>query len=206
MRRYRSSLHVVVVLDRIGKICKLIDLAFSRPSRGKYDKSQDRRGLFENTIFHFRGEFGTESPPRSELEPMLIVNGGIVKDTLASLFDTDNERALPNDDDHSDHVGNDRGERSPQQRRPLPRRIVLFQASASSPERDAAALSRELRALAERSTGVHGLPKDCGKIGGAWPGVCVEVVRPLWLVDSIGAFRALTPSDLHRVALPETTK
>lgn len=136
---------------------------------------------------------------------MLIVNGGIVEDTLASLFDTANERNLARDDDDSDHAGNDRRKRSPQQQRPRLRRVVLFQASASSPERDAVALSRELRALAEKSAGMHGLPGACGKTGGAGLGVCVEVVRPLWLVDSIGAFRALTPSDLHRVALPETS-
>lgn len=65
---------------------------------------------------------------------MLLDNGGAVAETLASLFNANGKNSSVGDD-HT--VGNGI------------RRVVLFQASAKSPERDAEALARELAILAE---------------------------------------------------------
>lgn len=145
--------------------------------------AQDRLGLFHDTVFYFRGEFGTESPPRSELEPMLMANGGIVVETLRALLS------------RSDGAGSGSRER----RR---RRVVLFQASPSAPERDARALAKELLSVGRPSPPIGGSGASRGR--GREIGVGeVEILRPLWLVDSIGSFRVLAPSDVHRVSLPE---
>lgn len=108
---------------------------------------------------------------------MLLANGGAVRETLASLLNANSEST----------VGCSSSTR----------RIILFQASASSPERDAEALAGDLVALADPSL------KERVSSGAGAEGGGVEVMRPLWLVDSIGSFRAVPPSDLHKVVLPE---
>lgn len=90
--------------------------------------------------------------------------------------------------------GNDQ-DGSAASRQQRPRRVVLFQASGSSPQRDAESLATQLAALElERAR-----QRDVG-VGE------VEIMRPLWLVDSIGSFRVLKPTDLHRVVLPQVLR
>lgn len=86
-----------------------------------------------------------------------------------------------------------------------PQRIVIFHPSAASPQEDARVLARELNAFDKAS-----FPQS-SQSGGGGGGVgrvadrgAVEVLKPLWLVDSIGCFRALKPTVLHRVDLPES--
>lgn len=119
---------------------------------------------------------------------MLLANGGIVAQTLELLCNW-----------HGSSGGHDK-DRGDSRRR----RIVLFQASASYPQEDVRALATELAALEEVSV----LP---GPEGGSTRRISgreewgVEVMRPLWLVDCVGSFRMLNPTDLHRVSLPRVT-
>lgn len=160
---------------------------------------QDRPGLFLDTIFHFRGEFGTESPPRSELEPMLKANGGIVAETLRSLFSRRDVLPVGSSGGGGTGVEVDSNGNSERRRR----RIVLFQALASSPEHDARALARDLASLSKSSSTTGSTSSGQGRAMGVAGGGEVEVMRALWLVDCIGSFRVLNPTHVHKVALPD---
>lgn len=183
--------------------------------------SQDRPGLFQGISFHFRGQFGTTgSPPRSELEAMLLANGGRVMSTIGSLFARpDGARGGCGDDGVSrrndggsntgggSSSGSSGGSGSGGWR---PRRVVIFQPSSDSPEEDARVLEEDLAAAAEaekelsrhsqRVASEGARPRGVGAGGGAGPdNTAIEVVKPIWLVDSVGCFRVLRPSVHHRL-------
>lgn len=155
--------------------------------------------MFHGTTFYFRGHFGTESPPQSELEPMLLDNGGTVAGTIDALF-----RRQPGEGGGSGSAGGGRRDGSSTSSSGCwrPPRVVIFQPSASSQEEDLRALARELAVHSKAwvSTG----SESGGGSRRDWD--AVEVVKPLWLVDSVGSFRVLQPTVLHRVNLPDATR
>ncbi|CAM9689637.1 unnamed protein product, partial [Ectocarpus sp. 13 AM-2016] len=129
------------------------------------------------------GQFGTTgSPPLSDLESMLLANAGKVVSTLGSLCGA-RSTAL------GFSGGGGGGGGSGGWR---PRRVVIFQ--PSSPDEDQQALEEKklaaaLAAEAELSRqGSKSAPRSgggCGRDDGG-VGVVVDVVRPIWLVDSVG--------------------
>lgn len=171
---------------------------------------QGRPGLFEGITFHFRGEFGTTgSPPLSELEPMLLVNGGKVVKTIRSLFTRPTEAGGEGEGRRGSGGGGGSGSGSGEggSGRWRPRRVVIFQPSSASPAKDARALQRELVTLAEvdpspQSTSSESARSGSGSGSGGRGGaenMAVEVVKPIWLVDSVGCFRVLKPTVQHRL-------
>ncbi|CAM9679221.1 unnamed protein product [Ectocarpus sp. 6 AP-2014] len=167
----------------------------SAPTRSRLAHADvDRPGLFQGITFHFRGQFGTTgSPPLSDLESMLLANAGKVVSTLGSLCGA---RSNPLGSG-SGGGGGSGGWR--------PRKVVIFQ--PSSPDEDQRALEEKklaaaLAAEAELSRqGSESAPRDGGGYGrdDDGVGVVVDVVRPIWLVDSVGCFRVLKPAVHHRV-------
>lgn len=155
---------------------------------------QDRPGLFQGITFHFRGQFGTTgSPPLSDLESMLLANAGKVVSTLGSLYGA---RSIPLGSG-SGGGGGSGGWR--------PRKVVIFQPSSSDEDQRALEekkLAAALAAEAELSRqGSESAPRGGGGCGRDDDRVVVviDVVRPIWLVDSVGCFRVLKPAVHHRV-------
>lgn len=151
---------------------------------------------------------------------MLLANGGTVVETIGSLF-----AVQPVGDGSSGGNGgadggiggahDDVGSRSSSGGGWTPRRVVIFQPCVSSPDEDASALARELGDRLARPGSSPGSPESGdggGGSGGSGGGMArggrgggvatAEVVRPLWLVDSVGSFRVLNPTEVHRVSLP----
>lgn len=153
---------------------------------------QDRPGLFQGITFLFRGVFGTTgSPPLYELESMLLANAGKVVNTLGSLC---RARSITLGSGGGGGGGGG-GWR--------PRKVVIFQ--PSSPDEDqrvleekklAAALAAEVELSRQ---GSENSPRGGGGCGRDGEEVVVDVVRPIWLVDSVGCFRVLKPAVHHRV-------
>lgn len=151
--------------------------------------------MFHGTTFHFRGEFGRESPSLSELQPMLLANGGAIVETIGALFTHPQQ---------GERVGNGSGvgvkrhgtNNNSGNRSWRPQRVVIFQPPTASPGGRGGVLASELANLAEA-----GLSLGSEGAGGIEDGITVEVVKPLWLVDSVGSFRVLKPTVLHRVDL-----
>lgn len=163
---------------------------------------QGRPGLFHGITFHFRGEFGTtDSPPLSELEPMLLANGGRVVSTIASLFTRPAGAGAGAGGEGAGRRGSGGGSGSGGWK---PRRVVIFQPSSASPAEDARALERELATLTAAEPSSQNASSESarggGGRGGPGPdGSAVEVVKPIWLVDSVGCFGVLRPSGQHRL-------
>lgn len=127
---------------------------------------------------------------------MLVANGGAVAETIGSLFTRRGGAGGGRGAGDGGSGGGGRGGAGSGSWRP--RRVVIFQPSAASPEEDARALERELATLA----GVALSPPSSERGGGGGhedSAAVVEVVKPLWLVDSVGSFRILKPTVTHRV-------
>lgn len=150
---------------------------------------------------------------------MLLANGGAVVETIGSLFAAQpvgdsssggNGGAGRGKDGSIDGAHDDVGSTGSSSGW-TPRRVVIFQPCVFSPDKDASALARELDDRLARLGSSPGSPESNGG-GGSGGGVArggrgggvatAEVVRPLWLVDSVGSFRVLKPSEVHRVSLP----
>ena len=153
---------------------------------------------------------------------MLLANGGTIAGTVESLFSRPKggERNAGSgggggsgggSDDGSGGSGGGGGSGSWK-----PKRVVIFQPSAS-PKEDVRMLERDLEPFstagmppgAENRGGGRGGGSGSGA-GGGGGGCCggdgaedgdatVDVVKPLWLVDSVGSFRVLKPTVLHQV-------
>lgn len=145
---------------------------------------------------------------------MLLANGGAVVETIGSLFAAAQPASDGNNNSSSGGNGGADGVKdgsgggdgthgassgisSSRSGGWTPRRVVIFQPRVSSPEVDARALARELADHVTRLGFSSGSPGRDG--GGA---STAEVVRPVWLVDSVGSFRVLRPTEVHRVSLP----
>lgn len=158
---------------------------------------QDRPGLFHGTKFHLRGHFGKDSPPKNELEAMLLANGGTVVESISNLLarggggsSIENRCGRRDGRSSSSSSGTWR-----------PTRVVIFQPPVDSQEGDIEALAKDLavHSMVPSSSG----SEKGGRGGGAKRhGGEVEVVKALWLVDSIGSYRVLQPTIVHRVQLP----
>lgn len=185
-----------------------------------FDDAQDRPGLFQGVVFHFRGEFGMKSPPLSELIPMLLANGGTIVGTVESLF------SRPKGGEWNAGSGGGGGGSGGGSEGGSggsgggggswkPKRVVIFQHSSASPEEDVRMLERDLETFStagmppgtEGGGGVRG-GGSSGDGGGSGGGggngaededATVHVVTPLWLVDSVGSFRVLKPTVLHQI-------
>ncbi|CAM9512008.1 unnamed protein product [Pylaiella littoralis] len=175
----------------------------SAPTRSRLAHAEaGRPGLFHGITFHFRGEFGTtDSPPLSELEPMLLANGGRVVSTIASLFTRPAGAGAGAGGEGAGRRGSGGGSGSGGWK---PRRVVIFQPSSASPAEDARALERELATLTAAEPSSQNASSESarggGGRGGPGPdGSAVEVVKPIWLVDSVGCFGVLRPSGQHRL-------
>lgn len=148
-------------------------------------------------MFHLRGHFGKDSPPMSELEAMLLANGGTVVETISDLLA---RQAGGNSIENRCGRRDGRSNSSSGGGTWRPTRVVIFQPSVDSPEGDIEALARDLA--------VHSVvPSSSGSEKGGRGGSAkrhggeVEVVKALWLVDSIGSYRVLQPTVVHRVHL-----
>lgn len=131
---------------------------------------------------------------------MLLDNGGRVVTTIDSLF-TRPAGAGGNGDDGAGRRS-DSGSSSSGSGAWRPRRVVIFQASSHSPEEDARVLDTDLASAAEVELSRQALASEGARArgGGAGPdSLAVEVVKPIWLVDSVGCFRVLRPSVHHRL-------
>ncbi|CAN0370907.1 unnamed protein product [Ectocarpus fasciculatus] len=129
---------------------------------------------------------------------MLLANAGKVVNTLGSLCGT-RSTALGPGGGGGGGGGGSGGWR--------PRRVVIFQ--PSSPDEDERVLEEKKLAAALAATEAElsrqGSEESAPRGGGG--GVCgrgdevvgVDVVRPIWLVDSVGCYRVLKPAVHHRV-------
>eukprot|EP00903_Cladosiphon_okamuranus_P010353 g9796.t1 len=193
----------------------------SAPRRSRLAHANpDRPGLFHGVSFHFRGHFGTTgSPPLSELEAMLRDNGGRVVTTIGSLYTLPAGAGGGSSNDNNSHGSGRRSESSSSSNSSSsgsgawrPQRVVIFQPSSESPEDDARVLEEDLACAVEAemskqasktsSLSAEGARARGGGAGdrGAGPdNMAIEVVKPIWLVDSVGCFRVLIPSVHHRL-------
>eukprot|EP00752_Nemacystus_decipiens_P010315 g9190.t1 len=187
----------------------------SAPTRSRLAHADpDRPGLFQGISFHFRGEFGTTgSPPLAELQAMLLDNGGRVVSTIASLFTSPSGGGGGGGSGGGDDGSGRRsggGGSSSGSGGWRPQRVVIFQPSSESPEEDAQALEEDMASVtgAERARrSLAAAAAECARArGGGGAGgmvgpdsAAIEVVRPIWLVDSVGCFRVLRPSVHHRL-------
>lgn len=90
--------------------------------------------------------------------------------------------------------------------------MVIFQPSSESPEEDVRVLEEDLASVVEaelskrtsktRTLAAEGARARGGGAGGWGSGppdnMAIEIVKPIWLVDSVGCFRVLGPSVDHR--------
>lgn len=125
---------------------------------------------------------------------MLLDNGGTIVETLGSLF-------VPQGVGGKNAPGAGGSGSNSSSGGWRPQRVVIFQPCAASAQKDALVLARELATFAELEPSPA--LESGGGVGGRGVGDAVEVVKPLWLVDSVGSFRVLKPTVLHRVELPD---
>lgn len=188
--KYLGCLHFVHLVYFIGTpsvdVCMCVFLTAP---------CQDRPGLFHGTTFHLRGHFGKDSPPKNELEAMLLANGGTVVESISNLLARGGGSSTEN------RCGRRDGKSNSSSGTWRPPRVVIFQPSVDSQEGDMEALARDLavHSMVPSSSG----SEKGGRGGGAKRhGGEVEVVKALWLVDSIGSYRVLQPTIVHRVQFP----
>ena len=88
-----------------------------------------------------------------------------------------------------------------------PRRVVIFQPSSASPEEDSRVLEEDMTSVSEAELSKQSLAAEGARArggsgagsGGGPDNMAIEVVKPIWLVDSVGCYRVVRPSVHHRL-------